>query len=94
MAIGTRAFQETSHDHATFPRTLSLKAGLTWRSLYCTNALRQICLPVRAALEFKGLGGAGVGAAGSTHLTESRDGSSGLIGGGREGFGRVVLITV
>jgi hypothetical protein len=68
VAVRTRTNQETSHSHTTLPRTLFLKAGLTWRSLYCTNALRQKCLPVGAALEVEGLGGAGVGAVGSRHL--------------------------
>jgi len=68
VAVCTRTNQETRHKHTTLPRTPSLKAGLTLRSLYCTNALRQICLPVGVALEVEGLGGVGVSAAGSVHL--------------------------
>jgi hypothetical protein len=68
VAVCTRANQETSDSHTTIPWTLTFKAGLTWRDLYRTNALRQKCLPIGAALEVEGLGGTGVGAAGSRHL--------------------------
>jgi len=84
MAIGTRTFQETSHNTTLLPRAQSFAAGLAWRSRKCANTLHKISLSVGGAEEVQGLLVAWFHSTDRRQKSKSRKGAGGLLRGGRK----------